>query len=70
MLTLPSLYKIKDILQRPFTVLDSDLSSSEQLLKAYLSYRTIGQPFLTELLKYIPNPDISSISCCETAKAA
>jgi hypothetical protein len=58
MLTLPSLYKIKDILQKPFTVLDSDFSSSEQLLETYLSYREIGQPLLTELLKYIPKDAI------------
>jgi hypothetical protein len=51
---LPSLYKIKSVLQKAFKIPDSDVSSSEQLLETYLSYRVIGQPLLTELLKYIP----------------
>ena len=51
---LPSMYKIKDALQKPFKIIDPDFSSSKQLLEKYISYRTIGQPLLTELLKFIP----------------
>lgn len=58
MLILPLLYKIKGALQKTCKILDSDFSSSKQLLETYLSYRAIGQPLLTELLKYIPKDAI------------